>query len=139
MDFQPANLFIRGVSLGPLVKLAKPMTFFKYLNIRYHRAIVEDASRASLLPPPQYVTNYRYYEPLEVLRALALPERPTHVLELDLVTGTELQGPAFINPLSPYSVTSLRSEHRFGNGIEFWILTPLSTCLANSGRVTALA
>ena len=116
MDCQPVNLFIRGVSFGGLVRLAQPMTMYKYLTTKFHQAIISDPKVASRLPPPIYITNYRYYTSYEALRALSLPgPPPTHVLEIDLAAGVELQGPAFVNPLSPSSAFSLPREHRHGN------------------------
>lgn len=127
MDFQPPNLFIRGATVGALVRLPVSMTMYKYLTKRYHQAIIDNPDGARRLPPPIYLTTYRYYASREALRALALPgPAPTHVLEVHLAAGAEFQGPAFVSPLSPSGILALPREHRYGNGIEFLLLTPLS-------------
>lgn len=127
MDFQPPNLFIRGVSLGALITLLHPMTVYKYLTRIFHQRVIENPREAVNLRVPMYVTTYRYYMPLEALRALSLPgPSPSHVLEIDLPPGAELQGPAFVEPLSLTQIRGLPREHRYGNGIECLLLTPVS-------------
>ncbi|GEM_PF-6757425 len=135
MDFQPANLFIRGASpgqgfsFGQHFELNHPLTVYKYLNAAYHVGIIEQPlSAAEALVPPIYVTTHRYYTGIQALRALAIPgPLPTHVLEINLPPGeeVELQGPSWITPLDPSDVTALPAEHRDGNGTQFLVWTPL--------------
>lgn len=127
MELQPPNLFIRGASFGGLVTLSDPVTMYKYLTPKFHGRIINDARAALKLPPPVYLTTYRFYTSLEALRSLALPgPAPTYVLELHLAPGVELQGPAFVEALSSSAALLLPGEHRYGNGIELLLLTPLS-------------
>jgi len=129
MDFQPANLFVRGASPGQGFSFGKlfspdlPLTVYKYLNAIYHSHIIADPRAAVRLSPPIYVTTYMYYTALEALRALAIPGLPpTHVLEINLPSDiVELQGPSFVTPLDPSAVTALRAEHRDGNGVQLLI------------------
>lgn len=115
MDCQPVNLFIRGSQTGALLTLAHTMTVYKYLTPYFHEPVIADAEQqARNLGVPMYVTTYRYYTQLEAVRALALPgPLPTHVLEIDLPAGAELQGPAFIEPLAPGQTRALPREHRW--------------------------
>ena len=138
MDVQPINLFIRGTSIGALLTLVHSMTVYKYLTPLFHQPVIDDVTQASNLRVPMYVTTYRYYTPLEAVRALALPGPvPTHVLEIDLPPGAELQGPAFVEPLAPALARALPREHRWGNGIECLLLTRISA--AWGVRVSLLA
>jgi hypothetical protein len=126
MDLLPPHLHIRGADLGALLRLRAPMIFYRYLStaVPSHGPFI--AGAAGVLVPPVFLATHRYLSQLEALQSLALPgPLPTHVMEFEVPMGTQVQGPAYVEPLSYANVWALPDVHRLGNGVELTALTPL--------------
>jgi hypothetical protein len=124
MDFQPANLFVRGVDdFGYPWMLVDPLVVYRYLNrgLPTHAEQIRRAEEGLDLsfPARRFWTTWGEYSAVAAVRQLALPGGPpTHVLAVDLQAGVEILGPTWVAPLPFANAFSHHGLTRDGNGIE---------------------
>lgn len=125
MDFQPNNLFVRRAEDRVEQTTSDTLVCYRYVS----STLVKIPARGAplTLRPKTFVATWPHYTRREAQQALGLPgPAPTHVLKLLIPPGVRIQGPAWIDALPASQLLYDGSVERFGNGIEFLILDPVT-------------
>jgi len=130
LDFQADNVFVRKAIDRAIFNTTVDIECYHYINTRYF--VLPSSEDSLLLKPKRFVTIYGYYTSLEAQQSLALPGlAPTHVIKFKLPANTNVQGPAWIDPMPSSQVFEDPQDERFGNGVEILVLNGLKLAPAD--------